>query len=479
MSQSFKNNHADNFNLDMIALEFTTFVGRFHPLFVHLPIGFILLAILLEWWESFQKTDTPSKLIPLAWFIGGLAAFAAALCGWYLGETGLYEEEQIFAHRWLGIALVPISFIGWWMKRKSKDYPKLMQNGFNILLIVLLSIEGHKGANLTHGEDYLTEFAPEPLQSLLASKKDTVSGLRFNNPDSVVVYVELIEPIFNAKCVACHNNEVQRGGLNMSQPDSLLFGGDGGGIIAAGDLEESELFRRITLPQKNIKFMPPTTNTLSYDEIKIIEWWIDQGASFENTVSQLEVDKSMKPVLMRSYGLNTEPRAWYEKVQIATLDSTQIVLLTQQGFSVNTFGENNPLLDVSYVGNNLTREKMAVLAVAKKHITWLSLTDTNVEDEWLSTISDFKNLTRLELDKTNISDDGITNLKALSHLEVLNLYASGVSNTSLLVFQELPELKRVYLSRTQVTFDNAMSAANKREGLSFIVDENFKNNKGL
>jgi len=463
----------------MIALEFTTFIGRFHPLFVHLPIGFIMLAILLEWWESFRKTNTPSKLIATAWFIGGFAAFAAALCGWYLGETGLYEEEQIFVHRWLGIALVPISFIGWWIKRKSNDYPKLLQNCFNVLLIILLSIEGHKGGNLTHGETYLTEFAPKPLQKLLAPQKNSISGLRLNNPDSVAVYVELIEPIFNAKCVACHNNEVKRGGLNMSQPDSLLFGGDGGKIIAAGNLEESELFRRITLPQKNIKFMPPTTNTLNYDEIKTIEWWIEQGASFENTVSELNVDKRMKPVLMRSYGLNTEPRAWYEKVQIAPLDSTQIVILTQQGFSVKTFGENNPLLDVSYAGNSLTRVKMAALAVAKNHITWLSLTDTNVEDEWLSTISDFKNLTRLELDKTNISDDGVTNLKALSHLEVLNLYASGVSNTSLLVFQELPELKRVYLSRTQVTLDNAASASTKREDLSFIVDDNFKNSKKL
>lgn len=95
----------------MIALEFTTFIGRFHPLFVHLPIGFIVLVILLEWWQSFLKTKTPSKLIPTAWFIGGITSFTAVIWGWYLSETSLYEEDHIFLHRWLGIALVPIAFM--------------------------------------------------------------------------------------------------------------------------------------------------------------------------------------------------------------------------------------------------------------------------------------------------------------------------------------------------------------------------------
>jgi len=458
----------------MIALEFTTFIGRFHPLFVHLPIGFIVLAILLEWWEYFRKTETSSRLISIAWFIGGLAAFAAALCGWYLGETGLYEEDQIFLHRWLGIALVPIAFIGWWIKRKPKNYPKLLQHGFNVLLIVLLSIEGHKGGNLTHGDTYLTEFAPKPIQNLLASKKDSVFRLSVNNPDSVKVYAELIQPIFEAKCVSCHSNEVKRGALNMSHPDSLLLGGDGGEVISASDLEESELFRRITLPQKNIKFMPPTPNVLTYDEIKIIEWWIAQGASFESTVSDLEVDKNLKPVLLRSYGLNTTPRPWYEKVQIAPLDSTQIVLLAQQGFSVKTLGANNPLLDVSYSGTDLTKEKLTALEPAKNHITWLSLTDTNVEDEWLSAISGFSNLTRLELNKTNVSDNGISHLQTLSHLEALNLYASQVSDASLPLLQELPELKRVYLSQTKVTPEKAKTLSGDKEGLSIIIAENIK-----
>lgn len=458
----------------MIVLEVTTFIGRFHPLFVHLPIGFIFLAILLEWWENFMKADSPSRLVPIAWFIGGIAAFAAAVCGWYLGDTGLYEEERIFLHRWLGIALVPISFLGWWIKSKPNRFPKILQNGFNVLLIVLLSVEGHKGGNLTHGDTYLTEFAPKPIQRIMVSEQKTDFGLPSNNPDSVIVYTDLIQPIFNAKCVACHNNKVKRGGLNMSHPDSLNLGGDGGQIVLPGNVEDSELFRRVTLPQKNIKFMPPTKTVLTYDEIRMLAWWIDQGGSFESVVGQLEVGESIQAVLMRNYGLNTLPRPWYEKVKMDPLDTLRLSVLVEEGFVVNTFGESNPLLDVGYSGADLTKEKLLYLKAAKNHITWLSLAGTNVEDDWLAILSDFKNLTRLELDKTAISDKGTAYLKNLSHLEVLNLYDTKVSNDVLPLLQQLPELKRVYLSRTKVTLDYAKVSLGEIEGLSLIIDENLK-----
>ncbi|MGF1558785.1 MAG: c-type cytochrome domain-containing protein [Flavobacteriaceae bacterium] len=453
----------------MVALEFTTFLGRFHPLFVHLPIGFILLAILLEWWESFNKTQNPSQLIPVAWFIGGLSAFAAAICGWYLGETGLYEEENLFLHRWLGVFLVPISFIGWWIKRKPNEYPKQVQNGFNILLIVLLSIEGHKGGNLTHGETYLTEFAPEPIRKLLGGAKDSTLVSTFVEPDSVIIYHQLIAPIFEVKCISCHGNEVKRGALNMSHPDSMQLGGDGGAVLVKGSAAQSELFRRITLPQKNNKFMPPTPNVLTYDEIKTIEWWIEQGASFEDRVSDVKVPDNMKPLLLRRFGLNTEKRPWYEKVQLAALDSAHLINLRRNGFTLKTLGGKNQLLDVSYSGTNLSAEKMALLEPASKHITWLSLSETNLENEWLSIVSDFSNLTRLELDRTSISDEGIGYIKGLHHLEVLNLYASKVTDSVLPSLGQMPKLRRVYLFETNVTSQAAKGISEINSQLSIIV----------
>jgi len=455
----------------MIALEFSTFLGRFHPLFVHMPIGFLILAILLEWYENYRKTETKSRLIPIAWLLGAISAAAAAFSGWWLGETGLYEEDMLFSHRWLGIALVVVAFVGWWVKRKPNSHSKLIQNGINILLLAMLFIEGHKGGNLTHGETYLTEYAPEPIQNILGLSKDTDSLPSLGTPDSVVVYADLINPIFEAKCVACHNNEIKRGGLNMSHPDSLQLGGDDGLAIAPGNLEESELFRRITLPQKNVKFMPPTNDALTYDEIKTVEWWINQGASFEDPVSSMEVSDNIKPVLLRRYGLDTDPKPWYETVKIAPADSTQIIALEEMGFTVKTLGASNSLLDIKYSGDDLTLEKIKELEKVKDHITWLSLAQTNVENEWLSSLSTFSNLTRLQLEKTAVSDNGVSHLSDLGHLEALNLYGTQVTDDCLSNITKIGSLKRVYLWGTKVNAEAAKSIAESTNELEVIMGE--------
>ena len=48
---------------------FLDFIGRFHPLIVHLPIGFILLALLLEFSKSqFKEIDSVLRFI-LLWTI--------------------------------------------------------------------------------------------------------------------------------------------------------------------------------------------------------------------------------------------------------------------------------------------------------------------------------------------------------------------------------------------------------------------------
>ncbi|NHF60988.1 hypothetical protein FK220_016675 [Flavobacteriaceae bacterium TP-CH-4] len=457
----------------MIPLEFTTFIGRFHPLFVHLPIGFLLLAILLEWYEKYTKTDSKSKLVPYAWFLGGISAAIAALCGWYLGETGLYREEDLFVHRWLGIALVVASFLGWYVKKNREKSSSLVQNGFNILLLGMLFVEGHKGGNLTHGDSYLTEYAPEPLQKLLGAEVGKDSLPEFSTPDSVQLYNDLVYPVFETKCIACHNDEVQRGGLNMATTEAFQVGGDNGPIVIAGNSLESELFHRITLPQRNIKFMPPTEETLTYDEIKVVEWWIEQGASFEDRIVSVAVTETIKPVLLRRYGLDTSPKPWYEMVQLPFLDSGTLTAIENQGFVVKSLGGDNPLLDIAYSGNDLTREQLNALENVKEYITWLSLAGTNVQDEWLSMVANFPNLTRLQLEKTTISDKGIQSIKGLEHLEALNLYGTRVSDSSLAIIGKLKELQRVYLWNTRVTLENAKRLEESKEGLEVVIGENF------
>ncbi len=257
----------------------------------------------------------------------------------------------------------------------------------------------------------------------------------------------------------------------MSHSDSLQLGGEGGPAISAGNLAESELFRRITLPQKNIKFMPPTNDALTYDEIKTVEWWINQGASFEDPVSAMDVTGNIKPVLLRRYGLDTDPKPWYETVKMTPVDSAQIVALEKIGFKVKTLGASNPLLDIKYSGEDLTFEKIKELEKVKDHITWLSLAQTNVEDEWLSSLVKFSNLTRLQLEKTTVTDKGVTHLSGLKHLEALNLYGTQVTDECLSDIEKIESLKRVYLWGTKVNSETVKNLEEKNEGLDIIVGE--------
>lgn len=452
-----------------LAFDFTNFVGRFHPILVHLPIGFLLLGILMEWYQRRKKTEKLSGLIAYAWLLGGIGGALAAFCGWWLGETGLYFEDDLFLHRWAGILIVIISFVGWRLKKNHELHSKLKHRIANFMILGLLIFEGHLGGNLTHGASYLFEYAPESVRNFMLDEKSEMVDL--SKSDSVLIYNDLVKPIFEQKCFACHGTEVQRGGLNMASIDSMLIGGDDGPAFLAGNVVESELFRRITLPQKNIKFMPPVGEPLTYDEIKILEWWIGEGADSDKKLTDLEVSESVKPALLRRYGIDTNPKPYYEMVNIAPLDSIVIINMEKNGFVVKTLGTSNPLLDVKYSGDNLTAEQLKSLEPAAEHITWLSLAQTNITDKGLTTVAKFNNLTRLQLEKTNISDVGVASLSSLEHLEALNLYGTKVTNNCLPEIKKMNSLKRVYLWQTDVTSNDAKTLEESNEELEVIIGQ--------
>ncbi len=134
-------------------------------------------------------------------------------------------------------------------------------------------------------------------------------------------------------------------------------------------------------------------------------------------------------------------------------------------------GATNPLLDVSYSGKDLTKAQLQKLEEVKEHITWLSLAETNVEDAWLSIVSNFPNLTRLELEKTTISDNGVVFLPKLKHLEALNLYGTNVTDACMGHIEQISGLKRVYLWETGVSQHTVESLRKNNNELEIILGD--------
>jgi Leucine-rich repeat (LRR) protein len=136
---------------------------------------------------------------------------------------------------------------------------------------------------------------------------------------------------------------------------------------------------------------------------------------------------------------------------------------------VKSLGDENNLLDVKYSKSELTQEHLKALNGAKNHITWLSLANSNVENEWLSDIGNLSNLTRLQLEKTAISDLGISALSKLEHLEVLNLYDTKVTDSCLQDLANIKSLRRVYLWKTEVTKEAIASLEEDNPDIEFIL----------
>lgn len=453
------------------------FIGRFHPLLVHLPIGFLLLAAILEFLNRRSEAKVYSKAISVSLFIGSLSAAGAALTGWLLANEGGYANLTLFLHRWSGISIAVLSFLAWAIQTRRLKWSKKVYTTFMVSIFGLLILAGHLGGNLTHGKDYLFKYAPAPIAALMGGEKQ-VDAPDFNksNPDSVLVFAHLIEPVMKDKCVQCHNPNKIKGGLLMHTPEGLMEGGDGGSVLVSGDALGSEIFRRVTLPLRHAKFMPEGGgNPMSYAEVQLLKWWIDQGATFDVRLSEVEVPNEVKKILNDQYEINTEVKSFVEMSTIEPASSTSIEQLQNAGFKVATLANKNNFLDINVgSGKEVSSELINQLKVVDKQVTWLDLSRSEITDEQLKVIGTLPNLTRLRLNQTKVTDTGIQHLAGLNNLESLNLYGTSVGDASLKVIEQLPALKKVFLWQTQITKEAVEALSNKKPDLEIDMGFDWK-----
>src|SRR5690606_3096646 len=81
------------------------FVGRLHPLIVHLPIGFVVLAVALEALSRTRRFVRLRHAVPLALVLSALSAIAAVLAGLLLAESGGYSGTLVGWHQRFGIGV--------------------------------------------------------------------------------------------------------------------------------------------------------------------------------------------------------------------------------------------------------------------------------------------------------------------------------------------------------------------------------------
>ncbi len=442
--------------------DFFLFLGRFHPIIVHLPIGILLLAAVMELLSRKEKYKQLSAATQFILFVGAISALAAAALGYLLSLGGDYDESTLFWHQWLGIGLAVCSVLAYLAKAGKLSKIKLPTDKLNtalaVIIILLMTITGHLGGSLTHGDSYLTYYMPQPLRTLagLPSREKKVR-IPVTNLDSAAIYADVVSLIFEDRCESCHNPGKKKGGLSLISQEDLLKGGKHGEVVEAGEAEDSDLFYRITLDEDHEDAMPPEgKRRLTDDQIAVIEWWIAEGIDFEKKVAEVELDEEMRGAMARVVGLESEDGGFLAtKIEVANPQAVEN--MQAQGFKVYQIAQEVNYLDVDFslADTTLSSNQLNALLDAPEHIVWLNLSRTAISDDDLKTVGQLTNLLRLRLDQTEITEAGIAHLTNLQQLEYLNLYGSKVGDGMLEHIKQMPNLKKLFLWQSNVSAEAA------------------------
>ena len=455
------------------------FVGRFHPLVVHLPIGVLLLAFLMEGaallWAPLKELRQAAFFVLM---VGTAGAVLAVVAGLFLSLEGGYGGATLSWHRWLGIGVAAGSLIALALKalgrRRQRPARWLRRSYLGVLTgtVGLLAVAGHLGGNLTHGSGYLTEYMPSSLNRVMAfAGASGAPAGAIANVDSAVVYADLVRPVLEEHCTSCHNASKQKGDLRLDTPEYIMEGGENGAILTAGKPEQSDLVRRITLPLYHDDRMPPDDKApLPVGETELVRWWIEEGASFEEKVAEAEAIPPPVQTILNRHSAPQEERktGLYALEEVSPPDSAAIRELEGAGLSVRPVAQDLPFLQVSAAGLGASfgssgREGLRALA---EQVTWLDLSGTDVGNADVQVVSGMKHLTRLYLQNTPVTDADLVHLKGLGRLEYLNLYGTGVTDRGLEHLASMKKLEALYLWQTQVSEEGARELQKRVPGLT-------------
>lgn len=261
------------------------FLGRLHPLAVHFPVGLLLFAAVLELFtfRNFHSRYRPG--INLLVIVGAIAAVLAASLGLILANNEDYGGNTLDLHQWTGIATAILGVMALVLLLRVRPNSKPIQiklyRGMIFFTAMGVSVAGHFGASLTHGEEYLSSVLPwnanqgSNLAALDFAAFADSSGL---SEEQQIKLLGEVRTILAHSCYNCHSEEKVKGDLRLDGRKFIFAGGESGPVIHPGVSSKSELVRRISLPKEHDDVMPSKGKLLTEREIAVISLWIDKGA---------------------------------------------------------------------------------------------------------------------------------------------------------------------------------------------------------
>ena len=426
------------------------FIGRFHPLLIHFPVVLVFLALLFELLGKLKVINIPAAAVGMILGMGLIGTLLSLGMGFMLYYTGEYEGDVMQQHLWGGTALTAsmavacFLFLSFYHSGSKVAYTSY----FYVLLFanVVLIYTSHQGGSLTHGSEYLTEYMPAIIKTQDSWKPKPV--------EEMLVFEDMIVPFLDKKCMGCHNHNKAKGGLVMSSYEELLKGGKSGHpTLKPGNIAESEMYRRVMLPEKDEDRMPPEGKVpLTKEEIALLEWWIAKGAVPSLKVEEASHDQRIQSFIANYLAdLENQQRARYMQQKDLENLISSVAIANRFQLALDPYSDGKIALSMSFPLSSFEDNDFVALQPLLSQISKASFVSSNITDDAFYYIGQMNSLRELYLQQTKIKGSGLIYLANLPKLQLLDLSKTEVTDGQLLHVLQIPALEDLYLNSTSIS----------------------------
>ena len=424
------------------------YIGRFHILVLHIPIGILLLAVLMDWLRQLPRFAHAASAVTIVYGIGAAAACVACVTGYILKITGEIPPDSVSLHQWWGLLTAILSLVCY---GASKYTSHNISKAIGLAMAVSLSITGHLGGSLTHGENYL---------SFSANRVETrYPAIDISKMDEVDIYKDIVDIILHNKCISCHNNSKARGELRLHSSEMLSIGGKSTKrIVGIKTKSVVQLIGdRISLPLRDKKHMPPLNSApLSQEELDIFKIWAASEDYFDKKVKDFSQSELLEQHIIKwvndfhnddSNNLDNSKNIPADIPQVNLPGIPMAVVEELRGLHVSILpvSRSSPLINVSFVNvREISKRHFELLQEIRLYILSLKLSNQILPDNAIQVIGGMQHLQRLFLDGTNVVDEQLKELKGMNELVYLNVYNTEIGQEGLRYIKGLSKLKNVY-----------------------------------
>lgn len=294
-----------------------------------------------------------------------------------------------------------------------------------------------------------------------------------------IVFTNVIMPILEAKCTKCHGADKGKGKLRMHTFADIMKGGsDGANTVVVGKPDDSLAIKRIVLANDDDEHMPPSDEPqITKEELAILKWWIQEGASDSATVAAVKKTPEIEGLLGSFVKAGTAAAATAkapEKPKAKPLTDAEKKAVAAVAAKMQALGASlMPLaldteqqrLSVINAADKFGDKELAELAPIAAHVVWVDLGRSKVTDAGCAILAKFTQLERLHLENTAVTDAGVAQLAGLKNLEYLNLYGAKVTDAGIAKLEAAKALKKLFVWQTAVTDKGAKALEAKVPGL--------------